>query len=90
MKRREFVKGTVYSSLFTALPFGRAIGFTTSVDHPQVISVIPDGSSLSIPLQTALQQAYDLWVSDPQERRPIIELPTGDYIVDDIASFTLL
>jgi hypothetical protein len=59
MKRRDFFKGAVYSSLAASIPAPNLLAQETN-NHPHVIQVVPDGLSLSIPLQTALQEAYDV------------------------------
>jgi hypothetical protein len=53
-------------------------------DNPQIITVVPNGTSLSIPLQSAFQTAYDMWAADPFGRRPVIELPIGEFVIDEI------
>ena len=83
MDRRSFFKCAVYTSLFTTLPITNVFVQITN-GNPQIITVVPNGTSLSIPLQSAFQTAYDMWAADPFGRRPVIELPIGEFVIDEI------
>jgi hypothetical protein len=85
MQRREFFKGAVYTSFLATFPLSKALA-ETSNDHPNIINVIPNGMSLSLPLQSAFQMAFDLWDSDPFKRRPVIKLPVGEFVIDEITN----
>jgi hypothetical protein len=83
MERRKFVKGAVYTSLLAVIPTSNVLSEIVN-DHPEVILVVPDGNSISVSLQRALQEAYDVWAADSLKRRPVIELPVGDFVIDEI------
>ncbi|MBT0586902.1 hypothetical protein [Alteromonas oceanisediminis] len=83
MNRRQFLKNTTYG--LSTLAFASSWSASATVtDHPDVIHVIPNGNQLSQALQLAFEQAFQLWQNDSLSRRPVIQLPSGQFTIDEI------
>ena len=83
MNRRQFLKSTSVgvSSLLLAT---HSVVTASTTDHPNTILVSAQSSDLSVALQNAFMQAYQLWEQDPLSRRPVIQIPAGNFVIDDI------
>ncbi|MDN4503798.1 right-handed parallel beta-helix repeat-containing protein [Alteromonadaceae bacterium BrNp21-10] len=88
MNRRQFLRFST-NALTTSMllsTVSNVASATTVINHPNTIFLQTPTDSIATNLQQAFESAYQLWLFDPQGRRPVISVPAGTFYIDEIAN----